>query len=768
VCAVLCAIVAPTLAAADDDYLSRCAIYSDGRVTRLTEFPVRVRLGPVPSALASEGYDDAFREAARVWGEATDGLVECVFVENGDSDARVDIPVRWVTKLSTFSTENRLAHTSLIRSTGGSFRISMEMGVYNRQTGKRLTYDEMLTAALHELGHAFGLWGHSDDGDDIMAAASEALRPTARDVATLRLLYAMPVDASMHKRSLAVVDQQLAESPNNANLHYLRGSVLLDSGYPDAAVDALLQSLELNPGHSGSADKIILAYLAAGRTQDAVTRLETQGDSGPEFYNNAGIAWADQGETGHAIAAFENALRIKPDYAVARRNLARVYAAQGAELSDARDYVGAEASLREAMRLTPEQTSYGIQLAVVLNRLGRDTDAAQVYERVLARDPGLAAVRSNLAKTYSNLAVAKIGANDWEGALAEIDRALAHAPGLAAAEANRKAAMWNWAISVQETDPARALSLFQSYIQLDPTAAQAHASIGAIYMKNQDYARAAAAFRAALAVDSSPAAARNLAAAHHRHGVQMHRAGRLDDAVIQLQLAVDATPNNLDLYRSLGVAHRAAGRHAEAIAAFQAARTRDPQLEWAGEEIQKVATAAGNEALGRRDYAAALAHFESIPHDMRDPQLHGMVGFLYLETGDLAKSVDNLGLALMGNPADPTSRQNLDFCLKEIKKLRREDDSPVWGLVLQRLEAFRLVSVIARKGRKADVARFEELLRAAADDEDTIVAIRAAAIAVVEAIQPNLPEAADRIAAAARAPDPGTAAKPDAQRRSAR
>lgn len=741
--------------AADGDYLSRCTLYSDGRVTRLTAMPARVRLGPMPSGVASERYDEAFREAARLWSEATDGVVRCVFVAAGEPEASVDIPVRWVTKLSTFSTENRLAHTTLARPTPDTFRVSMQMGLYNRQSGKRLTYDEMLTAALHELGHAFGLWGHSDDGDDVMAAASEARRPTARDVATLRRLYDLPPNAPMHAESLVAIQAQLADRPNNGNLHFLLGSILLDSGDPDAAIRALLEAAELDPEHPGVADKLILAYLAAGRTGEAVARMERLGESGPEFYNNAGKALADQGETAQAIAAFENALRIKPDFGMARRNLARVYAREGAGRAEAQDYAGAEAALREATRLAPEETSYGIQLAVALNRLGRDAEAAEVYETVLARDATLAEVRSNLAKTYSNLAVGRIAANDWEGALADIDRALSHDPELAAAAANRKAAMWNWAVSTQETDPARSLSLFQAYLEIAPSA-EAHASIGAIYMKHRDYARAADAFRAGAALDESPSSLADLAAAHHQHGVQMHRAGRYGDAVEQLEQAADATPNNVDLYRSLGVAHRAAGHAEEAVAAFREALRREPGLEWAVEEIAKVSMVAGNEALRKRDYPAALAHFEAIPAARRDAQIHGVIGFLYLETGDVAKSVDNLGLALLASPDDPTSRQNLDYCLKEIKKIRRDDDSPVWGHVLQRLEAFRLASVIARKGRKVDVTRFEELLLGAADDRTTVEAILAAASAIVASIEPQLPDAAGRIAAAAaaRAPRP--------------
>lgn len=49
--------------------------------------------------------------------------------------------------------------------------------------------------ALHELGHAFGLWGHSDDPGDAMAAvpgANPVLELSERDRATLRWLQAQP------------------------------------------------------------------------------------------------------------------------------------------------------------------------------------------------------------------------------------------------------------------------------------------------------------------------------------------------------------------------------------------------------------------------------------------------------------------------------------------------------------------------------------------------------------------------------------------------
>lgn len=47
------------------------------------------------------------------------------------------------------------------------------------------------TVACHELGHALGLWGHSDYDDDCMYPIAGRMTPSERDIRTVRILYGL-------------------------------------------------------------------------------------------------------------------------------------------------------------------------------------------------------------------------------------------------------------------------------------------------------------------------------------------------------------------------------------------------------------------------------------------------------------------------------------------------------------------------------------------------------------------------------------------------
>jgi predicted Zn-dependent protease len=66
---------------------------------------------------------------------------------------------------------------------------------FNIDLGLHQGTSSLQQTALHELGHALGIWGHSPDPQDVMVdrqTRQTILLPSASDIATLRQLYEQP------------------------------------------------------------------------------------------------------------------------------------------------------------------------------------------------------------------------------------------------------------------------------------------------------------------------------------------------------------------------------------------------------------------------------------------------------------------------------------------------------------------------------------------------------------------------------------------------
>lgn len=100
--------------------------------------------------------------------------------------------------------------------------------------------------------------------------------------------------------ALARIEKALAERPKDAQLRFLKGVALTDSG---KAADA--------------------AQVFTGLTQDFPEL--------PEPYNNLAAILASQGAFDKARVALEMAIRLNPGYAVAHENLGDVYARLAAQ-----------------------------------------------------------------------------------------------------------------------------------------------------------------------------------------------------------------------------------------------------------------------------------------------------------------------------------------------------------------------------------------------------------------------------------------------------
>lgn len=151
---------------------------------------------------------------------------------------------------------------------------------------------------------------------------------------------------------------------------------------------------------------------------------------GSELQKRRSIGWGPM-----AVTAFQEAIRLDPEYAAAyagfatssllsirespaiirdadraiatalqlNPNLAEAHAAAGLSAmfkGSASDYRGAEASLRRAFKLNPTLVDAQMWLSTVLTVLGQKSDALQVLEGALAIDPLNPILNMNLGRRY--------------------------------------------------------------------------------------------------------------------------------------------------------------------------------------------------------------------------------------------------------------------------------------------------------------------------------------------------------------------------------
>jgi tetratricopeptide (TPR) repeat protein len=110
----------------------------------------------------------------------------------------------------------------------------------------------------------------------------------------------------------------------------------------------------------------------------------------PTAYNILGELYMQQNEHTKAEAAFARAYQLNPTWVTPYANLAKLYNVRG-EL---------EASVQvflNGLAIVPDSIQLAMLLAVTYEQLGRDEDAADIYEGVLARRPKMDPAANNLA-----------------------------------------------------------------------------------------------------------------------------------------------------------------------------------------------------------------------------------------------------------------------------------------------------------------------------------------------------------------------------------
>ena len=345
--------------------------------------------------------------------------------------------------------------------------------------------------------------------------------------------------------SIRELENALAIKPSDSSAQLNLALAYEQSGQPAKAIVwfAKLEAASHGENHPLTADVLAAYARALAATQQfsrAVAKIKEAIEASPhnaELHDELGSIYAQRKDWPNAKQAFDDALAIDPNLAMAHLHL-------GLAL-EALQQPGAVEELTRANQLAPQKAIIALELGKALAADGHDDQAIPLLQRAMELDPG------STAATYQ-LGLAFQRENNVKDALSLLQKA-------AAAESRNAEILTNYGMALCQAQRAKdAVPILQRAVTLAPDSATAHENLAAAYIQLSQFEDAIAQSREALKL--SP----NVSQLHYNLGLAFKMKDDAADAVPELE-----TAEKLDLSASeppyaLGMLYMQAGRYADA------------------------------------------------------------------------------------------------------------------------------------------------------------------------------------------------------------
>lgn len=305
-----------------------------------------------------ENYDAAISDLRTAEAEQPDTLevvklLSIAHERNGSADLALERAASAV-QLSDYGTEEVLRHVNLLTVAG---RPNVAIGQLE-EARKRRPEDPALIAALARLYLGNGDFGSAE-------ALAQQVRATAEltEIAD-RIMAAALSGQQRHDETIELLEEAYTEAEDGRS--YL----------------GALISAHLRTGDTGAALALLDERLA--ETPDNADALRIKG-----------TILLGTGDPEEARALLERAIEIEPERDVNHLALYRYHGTRG-------NPEAAEKTLREGIEITDSGLLH-LNLAMLLETLGRPAEAVEVYEILYARNPDSALVANNLASLMTDL-----------------------------------------------------------------------------------------------------------------------------------------------------------------------------------------------------------------------------------------------------------------------------------------------------------------------------------------------------------------------------
>jgi predicted O-linked N-acetylglucosamine transferase (SPINDLY family) len=292
------------------------------------------------------------------------------------------------------------------------------------------------------------------------------------------------------------------------------------------------------------------ALAMQGRIDQAIAHYERALSLRPDYaeaHANLGNALAMQGRIDPAIEHYQRAVALQPNFAPTYNNLGLALALQGQTDRAISRY-------ERALSLRPDYPEAHTNLGNALMAQGRIDPAIEHYQRAVALQP-------NFAVAHANLGNALVQQGRIDPAIAHCERALSLKPDYAEAHYN----LGNALAMQGQTD--RAIEHYQRAVALQPNFADAHNNLGLALALQGQTDRAIAHYERALSLKP------DYAEAHNNLGSALVAQRRIDPAVAHYERALSLKPDYAEAHNNLGLALALQGRIDQVVAHYERALT---------------------------------------------------------------------------------------------------------------------------------------------------------------------------------------------------